>query len=611
MRKSVAALHITLLGCFQLNAQTFTGTRGVAIQKAEVNFMEFAQLPVDSSEFFKVMPEEEDEGMTEELPIPEGSTIFSHEKRDTGNGPEEVNVPTANSPAPSSNFLGLLDNISSIPPDVHGAAGPNHLMVAHNSQVRIMSKTGTAQSTVSLDNFWSSLGSPDTFDPKVRYDPYESRWMITSCGDSWDPASALLIGVSATNDPTGTWYLYKIDADNTDNTWFDYPSIGFNKDWIVVSGNMFTNSGGSFDIGKVWVLDKDDFYANGSGDYTEIDAGSNGFTLVPAVTYDNSISTMYLVKNWNGNSGGNGYIRNYTITGSIGSEVLNAGSFSSSSDTWSSSQPGGSDSGPQQGTTDKVDVGDARMHDVVYRNGSIWCVHCVYLPASSATRSAVQWWELSTTGAVLQTSRIDDSSGDTFYAYPSIAVNANDDALIGYSSFSLTQYPSANYSYRYSCDADDTFGTDYLYKAGEAKYYKTYSGTKNRWGDYSVTCIDPTNDIDFWTLQEYASTPITIGSTTYDRWATQWAKIEPADDGGSGTWTWTGTIDTDWFSRCNWDQYSLPDLSSDVVIPGSLSNYPLIQGGTAECKSISIDFSSGASVTVDIPNGGELNSNPD
>lgn len=265
--------------------------------------------------------------------------------------------------------------------------------------------------------------------------------------------------------------------------------------------------------------------------------------------------------------------------------------------------------GPQAGSTDEISCNDARMQEVVYRDGSVWCVQTVFIPASSPTRTAVQWWELTTSGAVTQRSRIDDSNGDTFYAFPSIAVNANGDALIGYASFNESRYASANYSFRYECDASNTFGTDYLFKAGEAKYYKVYSGSENRWGDYTVTCIDPDNDLDFWTLQEYATTPTTIGGTSYDRWGTWWAKVEPPDDGGAGTWTWTGAIDSDWFSRCNWDQYSLPDLSSDVVIPGSLSNYPLIQSGTAECQSISIDYSNGASVTVDIPNGGALNSN--
>ena len=42
------------------------------------------------------------------------------------------------SPAPDKDFQGLDDSGGSIPPDVNGAAGPNHLMVTINIDFRIM-----------------------------------------------------------------------------------------------------------------------------------------------------------------------------------------------------------------------------------------------------------------------------------------------------------------------------------------------------------------------------------------------------------------------------------------------------------------------------------------
>ncbi|OQX81435.1 MAG: hypothetical protein B6D61_00660, partial [Bacteroidetes bacterium 4484_249] len=44
------------------------------------------------------------------------------------------------SPLPDLDFLGLDDNGNSIPPDVNGAAGPEHLMVTLNTETRIMDK---------------------------------------------------------------------------------------------------------------------------------------------------------------------------------------------------------------------------------------------------------------------------------------------------------------------------------------------------------------------------------------------------------------------------------------------------------------------------------------
>jgi hypothetical protein len=73
-----------------------------------------------------------------------------------------------------------------------------------------------------------------------------------------------------------------------------------------------------------------------------------------------------------------------------------------------------------------------------------------------------------------------------------------------------------------------------IYKEGEDYYQKTFSGTRNRWGDYSHTVVDPVNDIDIWTLQEYAGLRVgTTGQGSNDsRWATQWAKI--AGPAGAG-----------------------------------------------------------------------------
>src|SRR5262245_43214875 len=61
----------------------------------------------------------------------------------------------ASSPTLATSFLALPDTNTVIPPDTMGAAGPAHLMVMLNSQVRIQSKSGTDLGTVSLATFWT------------------------------------------------------------------------------------------------------------------------------------------------------------------------------------------------------------------------------------------------------------------------------------------------------------------------------------------------------------------------------------------------------------------------------------------------------------------------
>ena len=100
-------------------------------------------------------------------------------------------------------------------------------------------------------------------------------------------------------------------------------------------------------------------------------------------------------------------------------------------------------------------------------------------------------------------------------------------------------------------------------------------------------------------IRVISSTPAIIGTDNGTD-----LNINPAN-GGVGTWTWTGTVSTDWFDCRNWDKHCLPDLSSNVVIPFTANN-PLITAGAATCKSITIDADSGAEVELNSSGGGSL-----
>ncbi|MBN1339775.1 MAG: PKD domain-containing protein [Bacteroidales bacterium] len=424
------------------------------------------------------------------------------------------------SPLPDLDFLGLEDNNSSIPPDVHGAAGPDHLMVTLNTQIRIMDKTGNVISTVSTGSFWYPLpGSGDVFDPKVIYDPYDQRWILIMPSSSNVQSSALFVGVSENADPTGNWFLYSFDADPENKWWFDYPSYGFNKKWIAVSGNMF---GDGFGYNVLFVINKHDLYDGLPEAGFNRFALDNAFTIVPAYTYDPEEEDMYMVMRSASNSGGYGYIKLFRLTGSLGSEIVEEIGLAGVPSPWDNYAGESGNFAPQKDSEKKINSGDSRIQNVIFRNGKIWCAHHIFLPAGNPTRSAIQWWELLPDGTILQHGRVDDTTGYFHYTFPSIAVNAKEDILIGYSGFSPGQYPGCSYSFRYADDPPNTLRDRYEYKEGLASYFKDFGASRNRWGDYSGTVIDPCDDLDFWTLQEYADMP----GGGYDRWGTWWAKIE-------------------------------------------------------------------------------------
>ncbi len=418
-----------------------------------------------------------------------------------------------------ADFPGGTDNGSVTPPDTQGTVGPNHLMAVLNSNVTIETRTGVVLSSVPIASFWSSLGINWAFDPRVLFDRYSDRWIISAGANAASPTACILIGVSQTNDPTGGWNLYKVSVDANGASWADYPTLGFNGDWIVVQANVFTVSQGAYVGSYVYAFDKAGLYAGGAGQYT-VFHDPTGFTDYPAVTHDNTLATEYLVQNW---SGRGGTLRISAITGRVGSEVLTTGvAFPKSAKAWNDSAAV-TNFAPQLGSASGIDTDDDRIENCVYRNGSLWAAQTVFLPATGTpTRSSAQWWQINTAsgsvGVVQQLGRRDDSTGHFDYAYPTLDVNANDDMMLGYSRFGATQYASANYSYRLHNDPPNTLEADTVFKSGEGPYFKDFGTGDNRWGDYSNVAVDPINDLDLWTIQEYAGP----GNT----WGTWWGTIE-------------------------------------------------------------------------------------
>ena len=168
-------------------------------------------------------------------------------------------APQIASPSPAQDFAGL-DDIASplgyefIPPDTDGAVGLAKVMSGLNNNYRIWDKsTGAVVSTVGTEAFWTAVSGTDLFDPKTLYDPINDRWIVVMMSGYFE--SFINIGVSQTSDPSGSYTLYSFNADQSAATWADFPTIGFNKDYIAVNVNMYDNKLGSYVNSKVLVVD--------------------------------------------------------------------------------------------------------------------------------------------------------------------------------------------------------------------------------------------------------------------------------------------------------------------------------------------------------------------
>jgi hypothetical protein len=126
---------------------------------------------------------------------------------------------------------------------------------------------------------------------------------------------------------------------------------------------------------------------------------------------------------------------------------------------------------------------------------------------------------------VLQRGLIDDPESKVHYAFPSIGVNQYGDVLVGFSRFATNQYPSANFAWRHVNDPPGTLDPEWLLKEGEAPFVwpNPCVAQRTEWGWYSSTVVDPANDSDLWTVQQYAAAP----ADDRDRWGTWWGRFTP------------------------------------------------------------------------------------
>jgi len=484
-----------------------------------------------------------------------GGEVIAPAAQDDPGGP---NVP---SPSPSQSFLAQEDGPKvgtgtfTIPPDTNGAVGLDKVFTNTNQNYRIHNKTtGAALSTVSSDTFWTSSGGSGFFDPQIQYDPYNDRWILAIVSNAQTANSSIEVAVSQTSDPQGSYFLFRFIVGcaggtagcNAGGEWADFPMLGFNKNWVAVSVNMFNLAGTASVNFDTLVLDYPTL-RTGTANATLFRNPVIGFCNHPVTTYSPTEETLYFVKHMNSASAA--YALS-TITGTPAAPSFTIGADKTRpGGGWT--QPSG-DILPQQCipgspvatftcpvTPRGLEAQDAFIRaNPVFRNGKIWYAQSIALPAgglTAASRFAAQWTALNPDGAFSDGGRVEDATatrinGGRHYAYPSITVNKHNDVLLGFSEFESDDFIDAGYTFRQNTDAAGTMRDPVIYKEGEDYYQKTFSGTRNRWGDFSHTVVDPVNDRDMWTIQEYAGTRVPSSppdglQSNDSRWSTFWAKV--------------------------------------------------------------------------------------
>ena len=188
------------------------------------------------------------------------------------------------------------------PPDTMGAVGPTAFVELLNGQYSVYDKnSGARLETSTLNQFWNNAGVSPTrfaFDPRVVYDPFSERYLALSVDNSSEPNNFLL-AASKTSDPTQGWSGVAISSDPTKQRWADYPTLGFNRDGVYLSANMFPVSA-SDQANTIVAVPKRDLFAPTptvahATVFENNNLNSTGFTVQPAVDLDKKKSSAILL----------------------------------------------------------------------------------------------------------------------------------------------------------------------------------------------------------------------------------------------------------------------------------------------------------------------------
>ncbi len=431
------------------------------------------------------------------------------------------------SAAPIQNFEGI-NNLSGVyPPDTQGDVSFGDYVQVVNLKFSVYSKVGALLlGPLDLSTIWTGIPAPwngtNNGDPVVLYDQAANRWLITqfSLPASSTSQYAELIAVSATSDPTGSWYRYVFQYGTKMP---DYPKFGVWPDGYYMSANQFTYSAQWNFVGvAATAFERTKMLAGdptASMQYFDLGASSDPQSMLPS-DWDGPVTPVpgeanhfTYFNDWT--PGSSRYLNiwdfhvdwvnpantTFTQVSSLETAPFDA-SFCGSD---------GSQCIPQPGTSVKLaTLSDRLMYRLQYRNfgGYRAMVTNHTVDMNGADHSGIRWYELRNTGSGWSIYQQGSYAPDAAHRWMgSIAMNSLGDIALGYSiSDPLSTplvYPGIRYTGR---KAADVLGVMTIPEQTIINGGGFQSGSVGRWGDYSMMSVDPSDDLTFWYTTEYIQT---------------------------------------------------------------------------------------------------------
>ena len=396
------------------------------------------------------------------------------------------------------------------PPDCNGTVGPNHFMQTINCVYAIYDKTGAlVAGPTNMNLLFGSVpgANRNDGDPIILYDDVADRWVATEFSIPMSGPNYMLMAISTTNDPTGTWYQYSFQVASMP----DYPKFSVWRDGYYMGDN---NSSGN----DIYVFQREQMLVGGTAQAIGFNnlyrpSSVDGFMCVPPIDNDGPLAPegtpgMFIAFNDDAFGGGTDQLWLYELnvdwTTPANStfnrtQQLDVEPFNSSfGNNWNNID--------QKGVSQRVDgVPQVIMNVPQYRNfGSYQTIVCCHTVNIDGVRHAgIRWYELRKTTGNWEVRQQGTYAPDEHSRWMgSIMLNGYNELGLGYSVSSTTMYPSIYFTGQSAGAFNSASGI--LDIEEDTIWSGSYSQTgANRWGDYSQMAVDPSDDKTFWYTNQY------------------------------------------------------------------------------------------------------------
>lgn len=465
------------------------------------------------------------------------------------------------------------------PPDTMGAAGTNQFVEFINGAFAVFNKAGVRQTLISDSNFWANAGispatlAPGLTDTRITYDIATGRWFASEL--ALDPSgSLLLLGRSDSANPAGAWKAVSFLTSTFEG---DFDSLAVDSHGVYAGMNNFDSVGNFIGI-SLFSIPKSDLLAAtptlaNMTRFDNLDENTYGFApqgvsnpdpgsghgVMIAIDAD---YYNYLDRTTINNPGSAGATLSSTVY------VLNA--FDGSPNP--SAQPNGS----------TVDAGDDRFSAAIRQiGGYIFMANCVL--NTNNNRDAVHWIVLNeTNNTVTSEGLITDPNYD--FMYPSIAASHSGKILLGFNRVG-TSTPSGDISIYAAvgtvANGVAVMGAPFVLKPGSvSNYHLSFDSQPYRWGDYSATMFDPTDENLVWTIQEIPVTSTAWGTQiTLLSLATNRPSLSLALAGNTATLSWPLSTDPAYVLQSNTNLLNTASWAAVAATPVISINQNLVTLG--------------------------------